>query len=346
MKITGLETIQVRSKVKHVVIPFNNRMAYEEYKRTGLFSEFVKPRYGGELVVKVYSDEGITGLGIGGDPKRLQEEIAPKIVGEDPFDVERIHDKLGPIRYSDASLRAPIDCALYDMMGKALGVPVYRLLGGCVRREIPVAWIIGYKTPEETAQDAIAYVGEGYRTLKLKQGFDPDTDVDRVRAVREIVGNAVNIRVDFNGAYDPEEAIGVIRRMERYELEFAEQPVVREDLKGMARVAEVPKAHGDPAGSEGSGGAGGCKEGQGGELCVLSVWIGIYRRRGIATRLMDLAKERVVEAGRETIYMMCTPAESAVRFYLSVGFEPFDVPEDEYWRSGWDGEDLYMEMKL
>ena len=70
-----------------------------------------------------------------------------------------------------------------------------------------------------------------------------------------------------------------------------------------------------------------------------------YRRRGIATRLMDLAKRRVVEAGEDTICMLCTPAESTVRFYLSIGFEPFDVPDDEIW-SWWDGEDIYMEMKL
>jgi L-alanine-DL-glutamate epimerase-like enolase superfamily enzyme len=225
--------------VKNVVIAFNNRAAYEKYVRTGSFPESVEPRYGGELIVKVHSNEGITGLGIGGDPKRLHEEIAPRIVGEDPFDVERIHEKLGSTLYDDAGLRAPIDCALYDMMGKVLGVPVYALLGGCVRREIPVAWVIGYKTPEETAQDAVSYVGEGYRTLKLKQGFDPDMDVDRVRAVREAVGDGVNIRVDFNGAYETDEAIRVIRRMEPYQLEFAEQPVVREDLRGMAKVIEA-----------------------------------------------------------------------------------------------------------
>ena len=70
-----------------------------------------------------------------------------------------------------------------------------------------------------------------------------------------------------------------------------------------------------------------------------------HRRCGIATRMMELTKKKVVEAGGEAICLLGTPAECAVRFYLSVGFEPLDVPDDEHW-SWWDGEDIYMEMKL
>jgi len=238
LRITKVETLRLYSRTRHYVVAYN-ASTHEEYVKTGKIPRPKKPWHGSALVVKVYTDEGVVGLGEGGSEEVIGNLYTPKLIGEDPFDVERIHEKLGKNLYDEPASRAAVDAALLDIMGKALKVPVYRLLGGRYRDRIPVAWVIGWKSPEETAAEALKYFNRGFRTLKLKVGIALDVDVARVKAVREAVGEEAAIRVDFNQAYTPRTAVKAIKAMEPYGLEFAEQPVNRMDLKGMAAVAKA-----------------------------------------------------------------------------------------------------------
>jgi muconate cycloisomerase len=133
--------------------------------------------------------------------------------------------------------KAALNNALWDLQGKALGVPVTDLLGGRSSDRIPVIGpVIGMKAPEEMAQEAAACVSAGFRTLKLKVGETPERDVERVRTVREAVGPDIALRVDANDHYRPAEAIRLIRAIERYDPEHVEQPLPRHDILGMAEV--------------------------------------------------------------------------------------------------------------
>lgn len=133
--------------------------------------------------------------------------------------------------------KAAIDVALHDLLARERGVPLYRLFGERVREDVALLRILALKAPEEVARSARALAGEGYAYLKVKLDGDIETDVARVRAVREAVGPAVHLTVDANQSYRPDGAIAAARRMEELGVELFEQPVARDDLDGLARVA-------------------------------------------------------------------------------------------------------------
>lgn len=205
-----------------------------------------------KVIVEVHTDEGLIGIGEA-DPVpsdwghdadtfhiAIHRFIEPALVGANPFDIEEIWGRLaGTLSFWHLSQsllleRAGVDSALYDLMGKAAGLPVHRLLGGSFLQNIPVAAVLALDEPEKMATEAIVAHNHGYFEFKIKVGIDADIDLQRVRAVREAVGSQARIRVDANGGWSANVAVKVIRAMERYNLELVEQPLARWDLKGHA----------------------------------------------------------------------------------------------------------------
>lgn len=205
------------------------------------------------VLVWIWTAEELVGIGeaafVGGGPVReetpesaklvIDKYLAPAIIGEDPFDIELIHEKMNAVVPRNLVAKAGIDLALWDTMGKILDLPVYKLLGGKYEREIPVTYTLSMDTPEKMAEQASLRKSEGYSTVVIKIGHDPETDLERLRLVREAVGPAVKIRLDANEGYRPDQAIRIIRKMERYEPEFVEEPVRRWDLDGMAKITRA-----------------------------------------------------------------------------------------------------------
>jgi muconate cycloisomerase len=133
--------------------------------------------------------------------------------------------------------KAAIDGALYDIVGKALNVPVYQLLGGCFRERVPIAHSLGLMEIEKAVEEARQVKAEGVKTIKLKGGVDEQRDVELVRQIRKAIGPGTNICVDANQGYPtPKAAVKVIRAMEEYDLLYMEQPV-----EGIDRMAEVAR---------------------------------------------------------------------------------------------------------
>ena len=202
------------------------------------------------MIVKVETDDGYVGVGeIGPLPEFAgesgatclaitKERLAPALIGQDPFDVEKIIKRMDAAVKANHLAKSAVDFALHDLLGKILGIPVYKLLGGKYREKIPICWAMGMKSPEEMAKEAVEYVKKGYRCLKAKVGLDPKTDIERIKAIREAVGDKVEIRADANQAYSPDVAIQVIKKMERMnlDLQYVEQPVPYWDIDGMAKV--------------------------------------------------------------------------------------------------------------
>jgi muconate cycloisomerase len=243
MKITGVETVCVDLPPRRA-----HRMSFDREGRLG--------RY---VIVRVLTDEGIQGLGEatvlpmwGGDHMRyfgelpgttvhiIKEYLIPAITGQDPFDIEVIHAHMDRTVKGYPYAKAAIDIALYDIMGKALGVPVYRLLGGCNRAETPLAHSLGIMDTQTAVNEALAAVDEGIRTIKVKVGIDAEQDVTMVRELRKALSDEIEITVDANQGYpSPKVAIQAIRQMCEYGISMAEQPV--EGLDAMAEVrAAVP----------------------------------------------------------------------------------------------------------
>ena len=199
-------------------------------------------------LVVVRTDEGITGLGEGvGEPRSiatlLRERVGPSLIGEDPFDIERLWAQIyqGPVYWErmGATLCAlsAVDIALWDIKGKALGVPVYQLLGGCYRREIEAyASDLFWDEPATMARAAASYVNEGFEIVKCHIGRGAEADDARVRAIRAAIGPNPGFMVDLNCGYDRPTALRALRRWEPYGLYWLEEPVPPHDLDGYAAL--------------------------------------------------------------------------------------------------------------
>lgn len=209
-----------------------------------------KPQAMDIILAKVHTDEGIMGYGeippIPPETRETTDEIfafiktylGPKLLGQDPFNLEKIWEIMDNTSYVGVCSKGIIDIALYDIRGKALNTPVYNLLGGLYKDRFPVTSTIGWGKPEEMAKRAKEMEDIGYRTLRLKIGQPLKTDLEVLKKVREQVGWDFGLRGDANQAWSVPKAIRNIKAMKKYDLEFVEQPVAWYDLKGMAKVAK------------------------------------------------------------------------------------------------------------
>jgi L-alanine-DL-glutamate epimerase-like enolase superfamily enzyme len=219
------------------------------------------------LITRVYTDQGIVGEVFGGDEDRTQTEIvalirnelAPLLVGEDARDVERLWKKMfsHPVDLGNRSLHvldlhnhaivmqaiAAIDMAIWDALGKLYNVPLYKLLGGYCDR-VPVIAIGGYYEAgkdQDGLNDEMRHYRElGMAGVKMKVGrVSVAEDIERVRAVREEVGDLFVIACDANQAWTPQQAIEFCRGVEPLNIRWIEEPVRWYDqLDGLRLVRE------------------------------------------------------------------------------------------------------------
>lgn len=201
------------------------------------------------IIVKMTTDTGHVGYGEGVADDHVTGEswestyhvikhtLAPRLMGENPKNIERIHEIMDKAIYGVPTAKATIDIACYDLVGKALGVPVYDLLGGRYHEEFPITHVLSIGTPEKMANEAAERVAEGYGSLKMKVGEQVMDDVKRIEAVRARVGAEIPIRVDVNqGWKNSANTLQALRKLEHCELDWIEQPVVADDIDGMVEV--------------------------------------------------------------------------------------------------------------
>lgn len=205
------------------------------------------------VLIKIHSDTGVVGIGetggtaleYTGDTQEsiigyLQQKGPEWLIGSDPNNINRlIADLDRSAKYSDQALSI-VDCALYDLVGKDRGVPVYDLLGGLATETLDLGWVIGYGTfqsPEEAADIAVNIQQAGYKSAKLKVGRDSiEEDIVNIEAIREAVGNDFRLGIDANGTWSYFEALRALRRMEDYDILLCEQPIPWGEIENLARL--------------------------------------------------------------------------------------------------------------
>ncbi len=168
------------------------------------------------------------------------KRFKPIVIGEDASAIGRIMDSLNSSILGSPSAKAAIDFALFDILSQKAGVPLKNLLGGR-RDRIETSLTVDIGNLEYTLEHARKLIDEGAKILKVKIGLNPREDVERIRALRKMTD--VKIRVDGNQGYDLKTAIRVLREIERYEIEFAEQPIPAsevENLKILRESVEIP----------------------------------------------------------------------------------------------------------
>ncbi|MCB0107409.1 MAG: dipeptide epimerase, partial [Caldilineaceae bacterium] len=233
MKIRKIETIPV-------LVPIDPRRAI----RSGRGSHTVSPF----LLVKIHTDEGFTGLGeVSCTPAWSGEDqvtaahfiehfFSPLLIGQDPTRINALLPQINKCIANNPFTKAALEMALWDILGKVAGLPVYQLLGGAVRDFVTTKFSVSGVEPAQAAAIATWAVDQGFRTMKVKVGIEPESDVARVRAVREAVGPDIRLGVDANGGWTPQIAIQTIHRLLDYEIYFAEQPVADVDINWLADV--------------------------------------------------------------------------------------------------------------
>lgn len=232
MKVTELRTTIVS-------VPFCKPYPWRLGAATGITS----------VIAELFTDNGL--VGIGESPcffppaegiKAAMEDSGQFLLGEDPFDHERIYKRILGFNglYYDrifAGLAlSGLDLALWDLMGKATGQPIYKLLGGRVYDEARFICIVPLGEPSQMAEASKKAVGEGCHTLYLKYDGDEQLLIDRLAAIRVSVGPAPNLRLDFNQGLSPGFAVKFIRELERFGLEAVEQPCGEADLAGLRYI--------------------------------------------------------------------------------------------------------------
>ena len=239
MKITKIETIPIRLPTR----------------RVHQWASLTTP-IGVYVIIKLHTDQGLVGLGEapvlkdwGGDYGKYYGEtpqttvhiindiLSPALKGQDPCRFEAFHATMDKAVKGYPYCKAAIDTAMYDVVGKALNVPAYQLLGGLFRERIPIAHSLGLMEIDMAVAEALQAKAEGVKTIKLKGGVDQKRDVELVKQIRAAIGPDLNICVDANQGYPtPKAAVKIIKAMEEYGLLYMEQPV-----EGIDRMAEVTR---------------------------------------------------------------------------------------------------------
>jgi L-alanine-DL-glutamate epimerase-like enolase superfamily enzyme len=234
-----------------------------------------------EVIVKLTTDNDLVGIGEAHGPFLFQQgpdglrsvsdilrSITPLVVGNDPFDAERIWQELFALTYTSvrgiptlAKQQRPlvtaisaVDIALWDLKGKAIGRPVHALLGGALRQHVP-AYVTGFyyrdgERPDDLVREAAMYVEAGYRTLKVKVGgLTPEADAERVGRIRKAVGQDVALMLDANQGWNLPTALRAAKLCAPHDIFWLEDPMPwfdeRRTLARLKAEAGIPIAAGE-----------------------------------------------------------------------------------------------------
>ncbi|MSO96210.1 MAG: hypothetical protein EXQ81_10550 [Thermoleophilia bacterium] len=230
MRITAIHPTPL---VVPLVQPYHWSSGEDEFAKLVLFT--------------VETDAGVSGYGesICDDPTATAtygRMIAESFVGRSPGAIEAILGDLWTrgrwrvTRRMTNQVLSGIEAACWDAQGKALGVPASTFFGGCVREEVDFCGFIQGDAPDEVAVHARALRDEGFGVLYLKAGLGLEKDVERIAAVREAIGDGPALRIDANEAWDVPTAVEQIRRLEAFGLDWVEQPVSGDNIRGLAQI--------------------------------------------------------------------------------------------------------------
>jgi len=201
------------------------------------------------VLVQIITDDGLAGVGEGspvpayGDETQgtilhaIRDNLAPLLIGRDPFDGEALLNAMDKRLHGHNFAKAAIDLALYDLRGKALGVPAYKLLGGQYRDHIDLIEGVGLGDTEMRVREAVEAVEKGFTIIKMKISGNPDLDIEQVGAVRAAVGPKVHLRLDANQGYRSGDCLPTFLKLCAFGLDYIEQPLPRWDLDGQAALA-------------------------------------------------------------------------------------------------------------
>ncbi len=232
MKIINFEFFPVTMKLRE---PYT--IAYETIDETS------------NMICRVFTDQNIFGMGVAApDPEVTHESIEtvtevctsviePFIKGKDPLRIAKIITELNPHLKNHPSALAMIDMALYDILGKKSGLPVYKMLGG-FRTRFATSITVGILPLNDTLKRCNAFIRDGFKIIKIKGGLNVDDDIEKIIKIREVVGKNVALRFDANQGYTVEQSKLFVKETLKAKLELIEQPTPRNELELLGKVTD------------------------------------------------------------------------------------------------------------
>jgi L-alanine-DL-glutamate epimerase-like enolase superfamily enzyme len=204
------------------------------------------------VFLRIETNRGIVGYGCAAPDKHITEEtpesvldsinnvVIQAIKDSDPLRLAMLLQRIKRTLKNQSSALAAVDMALFDILGKVSGLPLWKLLGG-FRDRIRTSVTIGILPEEETVKRAQEWVARGFRCLKLKGGIDVESDIIRVLKIREAVGKGIELRFDANQGFTVEQSLTFVERTRKARLELIEQPTPKGQPDLLGRVtSSVP----------------------------------------------------------------------------------------------------------
>lgn len=230
MRITRVETWPVSMRLSE---PYT--IAYERVETaTNVF-------------LRMETNKGLTGYGCAAPDEHITGEtstsvledingpVSQSLIGSDPLRTAMLLERLKPLLKAKPSTLAAVDMALFDILGKASNLPLWRLLGG-YRDRMKTSVTIGILSAEETVAHAKEWIAQGFSCLKLKGGKDVESDIDRVLRVREAVGDRIELRFDANQGFSLKDSLKFVGQTRSARLELIEQPTPKGQPDLLGRV--------------------------------------------------------------------------------------------------------------
>lgn len=188
------------------------------------------------LFIRIHTDAGFYGVGecsafpmIAGETQStcyvMARDFAALWKGKDPLAIADRMQELHLFTARNTTAKSAFDMALYDIAAQHANLPLYKFLGGTQKKELETDLTIGIDSVDAMAAKAREYISKGVRIIKIKLGKDPQTDIARVKAIREAVGTDILLRIDANQGWNFDDAVLALTEMQPYTIQFCEQPL-------------------------------------------------------------------------------------------------------------------------
>lgn len=206
------------------------------------------PIYNAEnVLVIIRTKEGITGFGecspfmsINGESADtglvVGQYFAQVLKGKNALEIDQHVLAMDKIIYGNSSIKSAFDIALHDIAAQYANQPLYKFIGGSNNKTIVTDYTVSIGEPSKMATDAVKIKEEGYPAIKIKLGQHGPTDVKRIKAIREAVGNAIPLRIDANQGWEVEEAITTLNALAAFDIQHCEEPIPRWAFMELPRV--------------------------------------------------------------------------------------------------------------
>ena len=200
------------------------------------------------LFIRINTNEGLFGTGeanpywgITGETRSMNwaaaSDLAQLLLNKNPLDIEARMGEINRFLVHNSTIRSAFDIALYDLLGKVSGLPLYAVLGGG-KHTFWTDNTIGINDPDYMAEKAIEYKNQGFPAIKVKLGTTKDEDVKRIRKIREAIGDDLPIRTDANQGWNYKTAVDTLRALEPMGIEYCEQPIAHWDYENFRRIRQ------------------------------------------------------------------------------------------------------------